>query len=35
LNRTQGRRARKIAWRGKTIGDLIRDLPPVDAREAG
>jgi hypothetical protein len=35
LNRTEGRRARKIAWRDKTIGDLVRELPPIDAEEAG
>jgi hypothetical protein len=29
LNRTEGRRARQIAWRDKTIGDLVRELPPV------
>ena len=35
LNRTEGRRARQIAWRDKTIGDLVRELPPVDVEEAG
>lgn len=35
LNRTEGRRARKIAWRDKSIGDLVRELPPVDAGRAG
>lgn len=35
LNRTEGRRARKIAWRDKSIGALVRELPPVDAGRAG
>ena len=34
LNRTEGRRARKIAWRDKSIGDLVRELPPVDVDRA-
>jgi hypothetical protein len=27
LNRTQGRRARKIAMRHASIGEIIRDIP--------
>jgi hypothetical protein len=34
LNRTQGRRARQILWRDKTIGDLVREMRAVDAEEA-
>jgi hypothetical protein len=30
LNRTQGRRARKIAMRHASIGEIIRDLPGLD-----
>jgi hypothetical protein len=35
LNRTEGRRARKIAWRDKSIGDLVRELPAVGAERDG
>jgi hypothetical protein len=31
LNRTQGRRARKIAMRHASIGEIIRDIPGLDA----
>ena len=30
LNRTQGRRARKIAMRHASIGEIIRDIPGLD-----
>ena len=30
LNRTQGRRARKIAMRHTSIGEIIRDIPGLD-----
>jgi hypothetical protein len=32
MNRTEGRRAYKILNRDATIGDIIRDLPPVESR---
>ena len=35
LNRTQGRRAHKIAWRDKSIGDLVRAMQAAEAEEAG
>jgi hypothetical protein len=31
LNRTHGRRARKIAMRHASIGEIIRDIPGLDA----
>jgi hypothetical protein len=31
LNRTEGRRARKIAMRHASIGEIIRDIPGLDA----
>jgi hypothetical protein len=31
LNRMQGRRARKIAMRHASIGEIIRDIPGLDA----
>jgi hypothetical protein len=31
LNRTRGRRARKIAMRHASIGEIIRDIPGLDA----
>ena len=31
LNRTQGRRARKITMRHASIGEIIRDIPGLDA----
>jgi hypothetical protein len=31
LNRTQGRRAHKIAMRHASIGEIIRDIPGLDA----
>jgi hypothetical protein len=34
LNRTEGRRARKIAWRDKTVGDLVREMRAIDVEEA-
>jgi hypothetical protein len=30
LSRTQGRRARKIAMRHASIGEIIRDIPGLD-----
>jgi hypothetical protein len=30
LNRTQGRRARRIAMRHASIGEIIRDIPNLD-----
>lgn len=30
LNRTRGRRARKIAMRHASIGEIIRDIPGLD-----
>ena len=35
LNRTQGRRARKIAMRHASIGEIIRDIPSLDAEPQG
>ena len=35
LNRTQGRRARQVLWRDKTVGDLVREMRTLDAEEAG
>ena len=35
LNRTQGRRARKIAMRHASIGEIIRDIPELDAEPQG
>ena len=35
LNRTHGRRARKILWREKSVGDLVREMRAMDAGEAG
>jgi hypothetical protein len=34
LNRTQGRRARKITMRHATIGEIIRDIPALDAEHS-
>jgi len=30
LNRTEGRRAYRIAMRHATIGDVVRQIPPVE-----
>lgn len=35
LNRTEGRQARKVLWRDKTVGDLVREMNTLDADEAG
>jgi hypothetical protein len=35
LNRTEGRRARKIAMRHASIGEIIRDIPGLDAEPQG
>ena len=35
LNRTEGRRARKIAMRHASIGEIIRDIPGLDAEGQG
>ena len=35
LNRTEGRRARKILWRDKTVGDLVREMRAIDSEKAG
>jgi hypothetical protein len=32
LDRTQGRRARKIAMRHASIGEIIREIPGLDAK---
>ena len=31
LNRTQGRRARQVAWRSQSIRQVLRDIPGLDA----
>jgi hypothetical protein len=31
LNRTQGRRARQVAWRSQSIRQILRDIPGLDA----